>query len=258
VRSLGAKPGERHLSDRGKSCAALGEAVSVAIALLLDKELAPRSPADAAAASASAARRDATNPMSSASSQATPTKKNQNNEGSRSSNGENTARALEFRAAVAGGISAGLVSATTPLLSEELGLRAGGLVVSGSFNAALPASRDFREGSVRTSLLFGDLRACYSWGARFSLGPCAGFALGRLHGAGIGYPSASERDLTWSAASAGVLAEVPVWGRVFFGASALAWLATRRSSFSVQHLGTAWQSSAFAGSAALRLSFRIW
>ncbi|HEY4106496.1 MAG TPA: hypothetical protein VGM44_21495 [Polyangiaceae bacterium] len=257
VRSLGAKPGERHLTDHGKSCAALGEAVSVAIALLLDKELAPRNSGDNDETGAGTARAG-TNTAPSASNQATPNKKNRDRAAQSSSSDEDHARAFEFRAAVEGGSAAGLISAATPLLSEELGLRARGFVASAGFNAALPGSRDFREGSVRTTLLFGDARACYLWGARFSLGPCAGFALGRLHGTGVGYPSASEQDLTWSAASAGALAEVTVWGRVFFGASALVWLPTHRSSFSVQNLGTAWQSSTFAGSVALRLGFRIW
>jgi hypothetical protein len=268
VRSLGPKPGERRLADRGKSCTALAQAVSVAIALLLDKELERRTSAasdgapDADAASdanGAGNASSATNAAPAASQRATPTKKNSDSAAEQSSfAGAGTPGALAFRAAVEGGASAGLVAATTPLLSEELGLRVHGFVADVGFNVALPEATHFREGSVRTTLLFGSARACYLWGERISLGPCAGVGIGRLSGDGIGYPAAAAQSVTWTAASAGVLAEVPVWGRVFLGASGELWLPTRRSSFSVQNLGTAWESSTFAGSLALRLGFRIW
>ncbi len=248
VLSRGPKPGERVLHDRGQSCAALAEAVSVAIALLLDKELAARASSSDEASSPAVATR--TEPQKTAATSDVAAESNR----ARVRGGD----ALELRATLAGGAVSGLVGQSSALLSEELGLRIQrGFIFDAGFNAVLPGTTRYGDGSVRTTLLFGSARACYVWGASFSVGPCAAFGVGRLRGVGIGYASTASQDLTWSAAGVGAVAEGPVWGRVFWGISATLWLPTRRSSFSVQNVGTAWESRAAGGRVGLGLGFRI-
>jgi hypothetical protein len=246
VVSRGPKPGERVLRDRGQSCAALAEAVSVAIALLLDRELASRVsgadeqrlPSDAAAPKPPALAKPVSN--AERASQRAPA-------------------SLELRAALEAGGALGLVGKSSALLAEELGVRfQSGIVLDAGFSAVLPRTMPFGEGSVRTTLLFGTARACYAWGERFRVGPCASFGIGQLRGVGIGYPSVASQNLTWTAFGAGAVAEGPMWERVFWGISGTLWLPSQRSSFSVQNVGTAWESSPVGGALALRLGFRIW
>ncbi len=244
VRSLGAKPGERSLHDRGHGCSALGQAVSVAIALLLDKELAPREPEPAPAAPAQPAPKIAT-PADQAAAL-------------------DTERAvgrprLELRESLAGGYAVGFVGPGSALLSEQVGVRAlRSWIFDAGFNAVLPGTTHYGVGSVRSTLLFASLRACYAWGERVSVGPCALLGVGRLRGVGIGYAQVESQDLLWTAVGVGLIAEGPVWGRVFWSLSGEGWLPTRRSTFSVQNAGTAWESSVLAGSISGRLGFRIW
>jgi len=242
VRSLGAKPGERKLRDRGRSCAALGEAVSVAIALLLDTELERRNEESAAAAVAE------TPSTPSPDAPARPVAVAPENPGP-----------IELRATLEGGALSGVVSSTSALLSEQLGVRVyRHLVLDAGFNALLPSSTQFGAGSVRTTLLFASLRACYTWGQNISVGPCAQVGAGRLRGVGLDYASVQSVDLLWTAWGLGVVAEGPVWGRVFWGAYASAWLPTRTSTFSVENQGTAWESSPVAAGLSARLGFRVW
>ena len=251
VLSRGPKPGERMLHDRGQSCAALAEAVSVAIALLLDKELEAR--VSSAADSGSPARPANAELQKPAASERAPNDAAESNPARGRDGG-----ALALRATLEGGLGSGLVGQSTALLSEELGVRfQPGFILDAGFNAALPGTTHFENGSVRTTLLFGSARACYLWGGVFSLGPCASFGVGRLRGVGIDYATNTSRNLTWSAVGVGAVAEGPVWGRVFWGISGTLWLPSRRSSFSVQNVGTAWESSAVGAALGLRLGFRI-
>ena len=242
VRSLGAKPGERRLHDRGRSCTALAEAVSVAIALLLDKELArPAAEAERPAAPG------------------IPAKPIEQPSATKQVAVDETPSSLELRATFEGGFGTGLLSSSSALLSEQLGVRIRrSLLLDVGFNAALSATSNYEAGQVRTTLLFADLRACYTWGERFSVGPCALLGLGRLRGVGTGYATVGSDDLLWSAVGAGLVAEGPVWGRVFCGVSGSVWLPTRRSTFSVENVGTAWESSPLSLAVAARLGFRIW
>jgi hypothetical protein len=250
VLSRGPKPGERVLHDRGQSCAALAEAVSVAIALLLDKELEARaSGGDQASSPAVASRAE---PQKNAADRARDEIAESNRASARG------ADALQLRATLGGGAVSGLVGQSSALLSEELGLRIQhGFIFDAGFSAVLPGTTSYGAGSVRATLLFGSARACYVWGETFSIGPCASFGVGRLRGVGIGYASTTSQDLTWSAAGVGAVAEGPVWGRVFWAVSGTLWLPTRRSSFSVQNVGTAWESHTAGGALGLGLGFRI-
>ena len=243
VRSLGQKPGERRLSDRGRSCAALGEAVSVAIALLLDTELARREAATNQPTAPPSSERPAPTP---AASQPFPPDVGQ-------------AAALELRAGVEGGVATRLLGPSSALLSEQLGVRLQHrLTFDAGINAVLPSTTRFDVGAVRTTLLFASLRACYTFGQRFTVGPCTWFGLGRLRGVGLDYASVQSRSLLWTALGAGVVAEGPLWGRVFWGLSGVVWVPTRRSTFSVENSGVAWRSSSVGSGLSARLGFRIW
>ncbi|HWZ91204.1 MAG TPA: hypothetical protein VNW92_20225 [Polyangiaceae bacterium] len=251
VLSRGPKPGERVLRDRGPNCAALGQAVSVAIALLLDKELQDR----ATHSSEPARPSNEVQPQPVPAAVAKPERERESDQADALG-----ARApLALRASLEGGEAAGLLGQSTALLSEQVGLRLQpGLILDAGFSAALPATTHYGPGSVRTTLLFGSARACYVWGKNFSVGPCAAFGVGRLRGVGIGYASVASQSLTWTAVGAGAVAEGPLWGRVFWGLAGTLWLPTERSSFSVQNVGTAWESSRLGGALALRVGFRIW
>ncbi len=252
VQSIGAKPGERSLHDRGSSCAALAEAVSVTIALLLDKELERRvSEPESAAPTNATAQTQRPRPASAK----PPTEAE--DDASRSG-AHREAAPFELRGSLEGGAAAGLVGQPSPLLSEQIGVRLQhGLIFDAGFSAALPGTTSYGSGSVRSTLFFASTRACYVWGERLSVGPCASFGIGRLQGVGIGYQDLATRNLTWTAVAAGLVAEGPVWGRVFWGATGGLWWPTHQSSFSVQNVGTAWESSRLAGSVALRVGFRI-
>ena len=243
VRSLGQKPGERRLTDRGRSCAALGEAVSVAIALLLDTELAQR---EAAANQRTAPPPAERPPPTPPASEPPPRDVAQ-------------AAALELRAVVEGGVATRLLGQSSVLLSEQLGVRLQHhLTLDAGFNAVLPSTTRFDVGAVRTTLLFASLRACYTFGRRFTVGPCTWFGLGRLRGVGLDYASVMSRSLLWTALGAGVVAEGPLWGRVFWGLSGAVWVPTRQSTFSVENSGVAWGSSSVGSTLSARLGFRIW
>lgn len=264
VRSLGPKPGQRDLRDRGTNCGALAEAVSVAIALLLDKELAQRAQGQGQSGTSAP---DGTSTEASATNRETPTKKPatppapdaEASEAERERSHAGQTLPLELRLSLEGGVASGFVGQTTALLAENAGLRlAQHWTLDLGFNAVLPGNTNFGVGKVRSELLFGSARACYTFGERYSIGPCAQFGLGRLHGVGIGYSNVGSQNLLWSALGASLVAEGPVWGRVFWGLSASAWWPTRRSTFSVENVGIAWESRRFAGSAALRLGLRLW
>jgi hypothetical protein len=258
VLSRGPKPGERVLQDRGQSCAALAEAVSVTIALLLDKELAARASSSGeraneaanAAGTAKPAQVDAKSPSAGEATEA---------DANRARQAREAARQSELRGALEAGAAFGLVGKPSAILSEQLGVRLQRhLILEAGFSAVLPATTKYEAGSVRTTLLFGTARACYVWGDRFSIGPCADFGVGRLQGAGIGYQTPATETVTWAAFAAGAVAEGPVWGRVFWGVSGAVWVPTVRSIFTVQNVGTAWESSRVAGSLGLRVGLRIW
>jgi hypothetical protein len=217
---------------------------------LLDKELQDRAPGS----SESAAPNNAVQPQPPKVAAAKPEREPESNP----ANAVPARAPLELRASLEGGGASGLLGQSSALLSEELGLRLQpGLILDAGFSAALPATTHYGPGSVRTTLLFGSARACYVWGKSFSIGPCAAFGVGRLRGVGIGYASVASQSLTWTAVGAGAIAEGPLWGRVFWGLAGTLWLPTERSSFSVQNVGTAWESSRLGGALALRVGFRI-
>jgi hypothetical protein len=238
----GAKTGERNLLDRGGTCEALADAVSVTIALALDRELeAPAPPASVAAAESpptpppsAAVRPDARPPRSSV-------------------------RAWDIRALVDGGPAFGFGQPGAFAIGQHLLVRWRQSWLFGvGANAILPTTTDAGEGKVRTSSVFGSVRGCYHWGESYSVGPCALFGAGRLRGVGVGYRESRSEDLTWTALGAGLLAEGPLYGWVVWGLSGTLWVPLRSLTFSVENAGFVWRSSPVAGTISLGVGVHFW
>jgi hypothetical protein len=236
VTATGPKPGSRLLRDTGPTCEALGEAVSVAIALLLDSSRPdhdPPSPSRESLASVGEPAPEApTHPS--------------NDVPAETTRGFD-ARRWTARAAVEVGGSYGLGGGGAPFGFSRLGARHGGWLLDLGAGGNVPSEQTFDTGSVRTSLVFGSLRACYLLGRSLLVAPCAQLGLGRLHGEGDGYGQVRAASLPWTAAGIGLAAETPVAGALYLALGATLWVPTRRQTFSVENAGIAWESKPVAG-----------
>lgn len=238
VAARGDKVGQRRLRDQSPHCDALSQAVSVAIALLLDSaksehETSAAATVDNSPVTVPPALPDAERARAPA-----------DTEG------------VSGRIALGGGAGYGLGGSGTLLGEASLGLAAGRFRFELSGFATVPFSHEYRAGSVRTSLLFGSARGCYLVGRAFALGPCVELAVGRLRGEGTGFEQAQPSNLLWTAGGLGLGAEAPLVAGLFLRMGATLWVPTRRHSFSVQNAGIAWESKPVAGvlSAALGLA----
>lgn len=244
VEARGSKQGRRRLRDQSPTCEALSQAVSVAIALLLDSAKAEHDRAATATATSES------KPAATAS--PTPTEPDTSTPRAGSAH----ATGVNARILLGGGGGYGLGGSGTLLGEASLGLGAGRWRFALSGFATLPASHEYRSGSVRTSLQFGSLGGCYLVGRGLLLGPCLELGVGRLRGEGAGFERAQPSNLLWTAGGLGLGAEAPLAGPLFLRLGATLWVPTRRHSFSVQNAGIAWESKPVAGSlsAALGLS----
>jgi hypothetical protein len=232
----GARQGARTLTDTGPTCAALGRAVAITMALLLDAGLdseAPRPPPPTPVAVAVAS--PAVAPL--ASSRASS---------SRASSSP-ASRATDGTLAVTLGPALGLVGGAT--LASGLAVMMGvgrhlALSLDGQYVA--PRGTAFDAGEVDVTLLAARLRACGvldNEGA-VRLGACAAGAAGRLRGEGRGYAFADGvATLTWAAAGGGIEASRALGRRWRAGLSADALVPLRKSTFSITNRGVAFQSS---------------
>jgi hypothetical protein len=222
IKLTGGREGERVLRDESANCDALADAVAVATALLLDP--ASRPPASA---------RDATAHDASW-------------------------WGLWFTGRFGGGAGlvggpswmagAGLEASLGPLTSVHLG---------GVVNGA--RERELGVGTVEVRLWFVELGAFRSLtGETFKLGPSLELMAGALRGAGTQYQVTSDASLAWFAVGAGLRADLGVGSRLRLGARSLLVLPTRKHSFSVGYVGTAYESSPVAGMADLVLDVRLW
>jgi hypothetical protein len=236
VTATGPKPGRRLLRDTGPTCDALGEAVSVAIALLLDSS---RPDHDAPSPS-----RESLAPVDEP---AAPAPAQPSNDMPAGTTGGFDARRWTARAAVEVGGGYGLGGSGALFGFARLGARHGGWLLDIGVGGNLPSEQSFDTGSVRTSLVFGSLRACYLIGRSLLVAPCAQLGLGRLHGEGYGYGQARAASLPWTAAGLGLAAEAPVAGALYLTLAATLWVPTRRQTFSVENAGIAWESKPVAG-----------
>lgn len=242
VHSRGRKAGQRVLRDRSATCGALSEAVGVAIALLLDSaahdetEAAPDAEARPPAAAPTAA---ATSSASADDARQAPR------------------RGWQARVALGAGGGYGLSGSAAPVGNAHVGIASGGVRLELGALASLPSSTAYGAGEVRTSLLFGDVRACYLLGRAFTLGPCAVFGVGRLRGDGHGFDKPLQSNLLWTAGGLGLAGEAAL-GSFFYGtAGATLWVPLRRQTFSVENAGIAWESKPIAGVLAVGLGARL-
>jgi hypothetical protein len=227
----GAKPGQRLLRDTDPTCGALGQAVSVAIALLLDNALNEGE-------SQSASQPTLPPPLPSA---------NPGPADAAAVTQEQPSHKWKARALLQAGGSYGLGGDGALVGFGRLGVRYGGWLTDVGAGGNVPTQQGFAGGSVETSLLFASLRACYLGGSAFALGPCLHLGAGRLMGAGEGYRSAQRSSLPWTAAGGGLAAEMLLGARLFASLEASLWMSTRRQTFSVEEAGIAWESRPLAG-----------
>jgi len=225
VRLTGTREGERVLRDQSPACEALGDAVAVTTALLLDPSVrAPPVP---------------------------PAQR---------SLPEGALSWLELWFSGRFGVGAGLVEAPTWIAGGGLEASLGPLT-SIELGGALTAEHasTLGTGAVRVRLWYAELGGFRSLtGERFRLGPFVQIMGGALRGAGEGYPSSSSASLAWFAAAAGIRADVRLGSPWRLGARALAVVPTRKHSFSIGYVGTAYESSSVAGVAEFVLGVKFW
>ena len=181
LRLEGARVGERTLTDTGATCTALGRAVSITLALLLDPAQADP-PADAPAAVA----------VSSPPPVLAPTA---------------AAGVSAGFLAVTGGSALGLVGPLSAAGGLALDLRFGRrlwLQVAGQYVTG--RSSPFDTGSVEVALVAAGLHLCGVLNrplAPVLVTACVAGLGGQLRGEGSGFPSSNEAELAWFGAGGG-------------------------------------------------------
>ena len=219
----GAREGERVLHDQSASCDALADAVAVTTALMLD-----------------------------ASSREQPA----------AERGVPDAPSWIERLRLSGRLGAGAGLVGGPTFVAGAGLEASldsltsialGATLVGSYEHPLGA------GTVEVSLWYVELGGFRSLtGESLRLGPTALLMGGGLSGAGEGYATSSSSTLAWFAVGAGIRGEVEAGTHLRLSARALAVVPTRKQSFSIGYVGTAYESSPVAGVAEFIVSVKFW
>jgi hypothetical protein len=250
VTSHGVKPGQRMLRDTDPTCSALGEAVSVAIALLLDSALKEDGQADASAEPQAATATATSTAPSTPTPAPTPAVTVAPSAGSES-------RRWKPRVSLEAGGSYGLGGNGSLLGFGRLGVQHGSWLFDVGAGGPLPTEQNYGGGSVETSLIFASLRACYLIGRSPAVGPCLQLGAGRLHGEGGGYGQDQSSSLPWTAGGAGLAGEAALGSGFFVTAGVSLWVSTRRQSFSVENRGIAWESRPVAGEAAAGLGVTL-
>ena len=241
VTTRGLKPGQRLLRDTDPTCSGLGEAVSVAIALLLDSALNDGGEAGAHVEPEPSIALPPPPPTDAVVAPSAPS----------------PSRRWQPLVSLEAGGSYGLGGSGSLLGFGRLGVRHGGWLFDLGAGGTLPAERAFGGGSVETSLVFASLRACYLIGRSPSVGPCLQLGAGRLHGEGGGYGRVQGSSLPWTAGSVGLAAETQLGAGFFATFGAALWMSTRRQTFSVENAGIAWESEPVAGAATAGLGVTV-
>ena len=229
VRLAGAKSGERELTDTGPSCAPLAQAVAITLVLLAD-----HGPEVAAA------------PLPSPGVEVP------------------VSRAGPWRAgrmALAGGAGLGLVGAPSPDFSVGMSAeRWSGWGFAGELFFVVPQRTALPPGEVRVWLLAAAAGLCRAVGdsRRTLLLLCAGGAAGYLAGRGFGYPTSQSNGFPWFAAGARTGLGGPIAGRLRWVGQAELLVPLRHQTFSVDNLGTAWESRPVGGRLDLGVEVSLW
>ncbi len=243
LRVTGGKDGERTLTDTGPTCTALGRAVSITLALILDAhaELAPPPPPVVAPPQAPPL------PVPPAPSASSGT------------------RALSMASGVLAatlGPAFGLVGKPTLTGGLELDVRlARRLIVEAGGQLAAPRSTTFDTGSVEVGLAVALVGVCGVLAdpdAPLVVAACARGVAGQLRGEGAGFASSNGATLGWWGAGGGLEVRGTVGRRWLLGASADVVAPLRRDTFSVGNRGVAYGSDAVAAMLRLGIGWRLW
>jgi hypothetical protein len=225
----GAKQGERTLTDTGPTCTALGRAVGITMALLLDAglEAASEPPPPAAVVAAPAP------------------------------------RVSQGFVALTVGPALGLVGGSSLAAGLGLGVRLRRRVwleLDGQYVA--PRATAFDGGEVDVSLVAARLHLCGVLdgdAAVVLLAACAAGAAGDLRGTGRGYATADGTgQLAWLAAGGGLCVSRPLGRRWLLGVAGDALSPVHKSTFSIGNRGVAYQSSPVAAILQVSVGVKIW
>jgi hypothetical protein len=234
LRVRGGQDGERTLTDTGPTCTALGRAVSITLALILDAhaELAPPTLVIASPPPAP--------PVAPAPAPAT--------------------RSGVLSATL--GPAFGLVGKPTLAGGLELDVRlARRLIIEAGGQLAAPRSTTFDTGSVQVGLAVALVGVCGVLAdpdASLVVAACARGVAGQLRGEGAGFASSNGATLGWWGAGGGLEVRGAVGRRWLLGASADVIAPLRRDTFSVGNRGVAYGSDAVAAMLRLGIGWRIW
>jgi hypothetical protein len=234
---LGPKPGERNLRDRSEQCESLEDAAAVAIALLLDSEIErrEREAREVQRAAATIKISDGKVEIKRRQVQTTP-----------------------LYVASEAGVQGGLNSTVVPWFALDIGTSPfAGWLFESSVMAFAPTTSRFDAGEITVSLAAGALRTCRLWGNDWQWGPCGSFAMGRLRGVGRGFDESLSSNLLWTALGGSLLVRHSLGDHWEMGVHGTAWVPLREQRFTVQNLGTVWNSSAILPGIELRLGVRF-
>jgi hypothetical protein len=239
LRLEGALVGERTLTDTGATCTALGRAVGITLALLLDPAQADP-PGDAPPVVVA---------VSSPPPVLAPT-------------ATAPAGVTAGFLAVTGGSALGLVGPPSAAGGLELDLRFGRhfwLQVAGQYVTG--RSSPFDTGSVEVALVAARLRLCGVLNralARVLVAACLAGLGGQLRGEGSGFPSSNAAEMAWFGAGGGVQASSVLGDRWLLGAGVDLIAPLGSYTFSVENRGVAYRSNAVSATLQLSIGVKIW
>ena len=231
LRVSGRKQGMRQLHAAGANCAPVAEATSIVVAMVLD-----RLPADASVLTLPPPLPEQLSPKPPA--------------GPRVSDRQVIPAKLSVRVGVSGGLAYGMLGAhASGLLGIAVHGGARWWELGAGATWALPWQFTYSTGEIAVSAFTGRFDGC-AWftpgGKRFRAGGCAGLWLSALRGEGRGYDHDHTTTQLWPALAGGLVGRLSVakhwalrlagWGLVPF----------RRVTFSVEGVGTAFESNAWA------------
>lgn len=245
LRLDGAREGTRTLTDGGPTCDALGHAVAIALALVLD--------ADGPGA-------ESVKPVSATEPGPPPLRST----AGASERASRPAAAPAFTAghlALFAGPSWGRVTQLSGAGRLELGVRLRRVSLVVGAERVLSRTTTVAPGTVEVSLWGGRLSLCAllddpsSW---VQLDACAVGAVGALHGQGQGYPTSGSTTLTWWAAG-GELRAQTVFRRRWLVALATDFAATLyQYTFSVAQVGAVRGSHRWSGQLLAGIGVMLW
>lgn len=239
LRFHGTKEGERTLTDTGPTCTALGRAVSITMALVLDPRQAspPEDPRSAAMA---------ISPPPPVIAPAVPPSET----------------VTSGFLSISGGAALGLVGAASAASGLEFDLRLWRrlwLQAAGRYVAA--RSLSFDTGSVGVALVAARLRLCWALNgadAPVQVAPCLAGEAGQLRGEGRGYPSSNAAEMAWLGAGGGAVVSAVLRNRWLVGAGADLIAPLHHYTFSVENRGIAYRSSAVSAMLQLSIGIKVW